>query len=580
MNNAMNATLKVLGVLALAVGFALPAKAQTLDTVRLTAGLSAPLWAGAAPGDTSRIFIAQQGGLVRVFKNGSLLATPFINATAKILTGSERGLLGMAFHPDYTTNGYFFLSYTRAGDGASIVERYSVSTGNPDVADPLSGLVFIGPVAQPESNHNGGGIAFSPVDRMLYYGLGDGGGGNDQHGAIGNGQLGTTLLGKMLRYDVDIASPYIPAGNPYSTDPNVRDEVWDVGMRNPWRWSFDRQYGDMFIADVGQGAREEVNYEPVGNGGHNYGWRCMEGVNCTGLSGCTCNSPALTLPIDDYSHSFGLAIIGGYIYRGCAMPALQGTYFYSDNSSARIWSFTYDRNTNTKGPTIERTSELAPGGGLFINSVTSFGEDGFGEILIVDGGGELFKIVQSGQTDCNANGTADSCDLASGNSLDVNGNSIPDECDCTAPAFHCTAKFTAGGCLPVMGYTGYSSATRGFGFHVRGVGAINQKPGLLLYGFNGPASTPLSGGLLCVNPPLRRTVGANSGGSALPADDCSGVFTIDLNLFAVGGLGGNPDIGLLLPGNTVNAQWWGRDPGFAAPDNVQLTNGLTFQICP
>ncbi|HTF88425.1 MAG TPA: hypothetical protein VK843_08450, partial [Planctomycetota bacterium] len=291
-------------------------------------------------------------------------------------------------------------------------------------------------------------------------------------------------------------------------------------------------------------------------------------------------SPALRLPIEAYSHSFGNCVIGGYIYRGCAMPGLQGTYFYADHGSSRIWSFTYDRNTQTKGPTIEVTTQLAPGGGQSINSITSFGEDGFGEILIVDGGGELYRIIDTGQTDCNSNGISDTCDLSSGNSLDSNSNGIPDECDGTPPVAYCSGKFASNGCAPNMEFTGYSSATKGFGFIVRGAGAMNNKPGLLLYSVNGQNATPFQGGVLCVNSPIKRTPGTNSGGNPLPADDCSGVFSIDFNAFAVGFLGGQPLAALQLPGTVVDTQWWGRDPGYAPPANSQLTNGLEFQVHP
>lgn len=575
---ATRLALRMLGVLALGLFLALPAQSQTLKGVRLTAGLSAPIYACAAPGDASRIFVVQQGGLIRILKNGSLLATPFMNLGPKILIGSEQGLLGMAFHPNYATNGFFFVSYTRAGDGASIVERYTVG-GNPDVGNPATSQIFVGPVAQPESNHNGGGIQFGP-DGMLYFGLGDGGGGNDQHGAIGNGQLGTTLLGKMLRYDVNIAPPYIPANNPFVNDPNVRDEVWAIGMRNPWRWSFDRVTGALFIGDVGQSALEEIDIEPAGAGGRNYGWRCMEGTNCTGLSGCTCNAPALTLPVETYTHSFGCSVTGGYVYRGCAMPSLQGTYFYADYCSARIWSFTYDVVTGAKGPTIERTSQLAPGGGQSINSITSFGEDGYGEILIVDGGGELYRITSATQVDCNHNGLDDVCDLAYGNSLDVNGNGIPDECDGATPFLYCSGKFTSSGCAPTMARSGYSSATLGSGFLVRATDCMNNQPGLLLYGVSGQAALPFQGGTLCVSAPVRRAPGTNSGGSPQPADDCTGVFEIDFNAFAVGALGGTPSPALRVPGTVVDSQWWGRDPGYGPGQNSQLAGGLEFQICP
>ena len=207
---------------------------------------------------------------------------------------------------------------------------------------------------------------------------------------------------------------------------------------------------------------------------------------------------------------------------------------------------------------------------------TKFGR----RILIVDGGGELFKIVELNQIDCNGNGTADTCDLASGNSLDVNINGIPDECEGAPPFAFCSGKFTAGGCAPTMAFTGYSSATKGFGFIVKGNGSINNKNGLLLYSINGPASTPFQGGVLCVNTPIKRTPGVNSGGSPAPADDCTGVFAIDFNAFAVGALGGTPLAALQIPGTNVTAQWWGRDPGYPAPNNSQLANGLQFQVCP
>jgi Glucose / Sorbosone dehydrogenase len=257
------------------------------------------------------------------------------------------------------------------------------------VADPASEFVII-TIAQPYANHNGGMLAFGPNDGYLYIGMGDGGGSNDQDGrAQDPGQL----LGKMLRIDVDGGSPYaIPPSNPFAGPGLPLDEIWAIGTRNPWRWSFDRLTGDLFIGDVGQGQREELDFQPASSpGGENYGWRCMEGFRCTGWSGCTCNDSSLTLPIFDYTHSDGCSVIGGYVYRGCAVPDLQGTYFFADYCSARIWSFRYDGSAMTEFQ--ERTTELDPSGSPSIGSITSFGEDGLGELYIVDQGGELFKIV-------------------------------------------------------------------------------------------------------------------------------------------------------------------------------------------
>jgi hypothetical protein len=216
--------------------------------------------------------------------------------------------------------------------------------------------------------------------------MGDGGSANDPGGRAQNGQ---ELLGKILRINVDGLPYSIPSDNPFIDDPNVRDEIWAIGMRNPWRYSFDRITGDMYIGDVGQGSNEEVDFELAGDGGRNYGWRCMEGTRCTGLSGCTCNAPELTLPIHDYTHSGGrCSITGGYNYRGGAIPLLDNTYFFADYCSRNIYSFQYDGNEVTNF--MDRTSEL---GGGSIASIASFGEDQNGELYIVSLGGSIYRIV-------------------------------------------------------------------------------------------------------------------------------------------------------------------------------------------
>lgn len=366
--------------------------AEASHTVSVASGLTRPVLVTAPRGDTTRIFVVEQRngstGAIRILRGGSLLTRPFLSVSG-VATGNEQGLLGLAFHPNYSSNGYFYVNFTRGSDGATVIERFHVSS-DPDSADAISGQTVL-TIPQPFANHNGGNLAFGN-DGYLYIGMGDGGSGNDPgHRA----QSDTTLLGKILRIDIDSAFPYaIPPTNPWATSPTVRHEIWAKGVRNPWRWSFDRLTHDLYIGDVGQDAWEEIDIQPANSpGGQNYGWRCMEGLNCTGLSDCICNDPSLTLPIYNYSHGGGkCSITGGYVYRGCADPGLQGTYFFADFCSNQIWSFRFVNDTITQFQ--ERTAELAPGGGLSITSISSFGEDAFGELYICDlNGGEVFKIV-------------------------------------------------------------------------------------------------------------------------------------------------------------------------------------------
>jgi len=397
------------------VFMAVDVSAQTgLKTIRIASGLSAPLWAGSPPGDEDRIFVLEQNsGLIKIIKNGTVLGTPFLSLAGKLTTGGERGLLGLAFHPNYDANGFFYVNYTKSGAdaGATIVERYQVSAGNPDVADAGSGLVLLGPISQPFSNHNGGCIQFGP-DGYLYVGTGDGGSGGDPGCRA---QDGGTLLGKMLRIDVDNGGA-APPTNPFVGDPNFDDRIWAYGLRNPWRFSFDRENGDLYVADVGQNAREEIDWVPgTSLGGENYGWKVMEGNNCFSTTACgtvpPCNSPLFTDPVHTYGHGAGCSVTGGAVYRGCAIPDLQGTYFFADYCSDSIWSFRMVGGALTEFQT--RTAELAPGGGLSITSITSFGETACGEILIVDRGGEIFQIV----ADAPAPGTDLGSGLAGSNGL-------------------------------------------------------------------------------------------------------------------------------------------------------------------
>jgi glucose/arabinose dehydrogenase len=344
-----------------------------------------------------------QTGEIKILNlsDNTIEETAFLTISG-LASGSEQGLLGLAFHPDYANNGQFYVNLTVAGSGQTQIRRYTRSAANPLVADPAS-MQTVLTYAQPESNHNGGWMGFNPQiakgePQYLHISSGDGGGGNDQHGAIGNAQDTTSnLLGKILRLDVDgddfpetNRNYRIPPTNPFAGATAGDDEIWNYGLRNPWRASFDRQTGDMYIGDVGQSAREEINFEPKGVGGRNYGWRVMEGTRCNISTdpGLPCDSPLFTPPVHEYPRADGFSVTGGYVYRG-PIESLQGNYFFADYGSARIWSFQYDGANKTGFQ--ERTAQFAPNAGS-INEISSFGEDNAGNLYIVDLGGEIFRV--------------------------------------------------------------------------------------------------------------------------------------------------------------------------------------------
>lgn len=362
-----------------------------LKGTALTKGLTSPVFLTSPPGDANRLFIVEQPGRIRTVQRttGAVNPVPFLNIGTELATGGERGLLGLAFHPDYATNGLFYVNCTATG-GQTQIRRYTVSAGDPDRADPASRQVVL-KIDQPRPNHNGGWLAFGP-DKLLYIATGDGGGANDPDNRAQNK---ADLLGKMLRIDVarddfpaDPARNYgIPAGNPFATSGGAA-EVWAYGLRNPWRNSFDRETGDLFIADVGQGEREELNFQKAGTGaGANYGWRPKEGTKRT--PGIGDPVPAgVTDPFFEYTHDAGgVAVIGGYVYRGSAIPALRGTYFYADHSGA-VGSLKYDGTTVREA--TDRTAELMPNGAD--PGISSFGEDTQGELYILTLDGRVTRI--------------------------------------------------------------------------------------------------------------------------------------------------------------------------------------------
>lgn len=413
------------------------ALAQTpLTTTRIAVGFTKPVVVISPPGDFSRLFIVEKTGKIRIMKNGQILATPFLDVSSLInSTTLEWGLLTMCFDPDYANNGHFYLNYNAGTGGDTVISRFTV-TADPDVADINSRFPILF-LQQPNANHRGATLEFGP-DGYLYDSQGDGGGQNDPNQRAQNLAV---LQGKMLRLDVHgpddfPADPnnnyHVPASNPFVGQAGVRGEIWDYGLRNPWRFCFDRGTGDLWIADVGQNQREEIDFEPAGfAGGRNYGWRCTDGTFCTGLSGCTCNGPTLTPPIHEYNHTVGQSITGGYVYRGCAIPDLSGTYFFADYQTSKIFSLRYNGTTVTD--LVDRTVELDPPGTLSILNISSFGQDAYGEIYLCDyNGGEIFKIIPRtpAAPDCNTNGVADACEILSGAAADVNNDGVPDSCQC------------------------------------------------------------------------------------------------------------------------------------------------------
>ncbi len=381
-----------------------------IDTI--ASGLVNPVFVTFAPGDSDRIFIVEQPGRIRAIRNDALLSRSFLDIDSIVGSGgSEQGLLGLAFHPNYQSNGFFYVNYTN-NSGNTVVARYSVTT-NPDSANANSRFTII-TITQPFANHNGGMIAFSPLDGYLYIGMGDGGSANDP----GNrAQNKLNLLGKMLRLNVDGGSPYaIPGDNPFVGNTAYLPEIWALGLRNPWRFSFDRETGDLYIGDVGQGTYEEIDFQPASSGGgENYGWRLKEGDHCfIPATGCD-TIVGQNDPITEYTHGgtpFRCSVTGGYIYRGCAIPDLQGHYFYADYCSAQIWSFRY--NGVSISDSTQRTVDLGAGS----VAISSFGEDYYGELYICSHtNGRVLKIIPQGvPSQCVAP------DCCSGVRGDINGD--------------------------------------------------------------------------------------------------------------------------------------------------------------
>jgi glucose/arabinose dehydrogenase len=354
-------------------------------TVRLdpfVGGLDKPLAIVTAGDGSGRLFVAEQAGTVRIIRDGALADRPFVDLTAEISSGGERGLLGLAFAPDFPSDPRAFVDYTDR-DGNTVVSSLRVDPANPDRLDPATELPILH-VDQPFPNHNGGALAFTP-DGFLLVSLGDGGGGGDP---LGNGQSTSTLLAKVLRLDVRTSTadhPYaIPPDNPFADGSRGRPEIWLMGLRNPWRLSVDRATGDLWVGDVGQGAWEEIDVQRAGApGGTNFGWNRMEGRHCFSPK-TGCEDPALTLPVTDYGHDQGCTVIGGYVDRSATPSPLSGGYLFGDYCSGRLWAIDPAADM-PRDPTVVGESGA---------NLSAFGEDESGALYAADiAGGELLKVV-------------------------------------------------------------------------------------------------------------------------------------------------------------------------------------------
>lgn len=359
--------------------------AQTTGTPQISlipvlTGLDRPVHINHAGDGSSRLFVVEQTGKIRILKDGKLLTAPFLDITGRVSCCGERGLLSVAFPPGYGEKNYFYIDYTDIA-GNTVVARHYV-TSNPDIADSAREDIIL-TVDQPFPNHNGGQLAFGP-DGYLYIGMGDGGSGGDP---FNNAQNVSSLLGKLLRIDVESSVvPYsVPPSNPFAQSPGHRGEIWALGLRNPWRFSFDSLTGDLYIGDVGQGSFEEINVQDAASaGGENYGWNVMEGLHC--YVGTICNQSGLTRPVYEYNHVQGdCSVTGGLVYRGNIYPRIYGIYFFSDYCSGRIWGL------RKEGPTWHNS--------LLFDSpyqVTSFGEDEGGNLYVTDySGGAIYKITDA-----------------------------------------------------------------------------------------------------------------------------------------------------------------------------------------
>jgi glucose/arabinose dehydrogenase len=351
-----------------------PAPTLQVELLPVASGFTTPLDIQQAGDGSERLFVVEQEGRIKIIQNGSALSTPYLDISGSVVSGGEEGLLGLAFHPNFSSNGCFYVNYTSTRNGTlqTFISEFRAASASANTVNPASEQNLF-TVDQPEANHNGGGLAFGN-DGFLYIGLGDGGGGGDQHGTIGNAQDITTRLGKMLRISVTCNGTFtVPSDNPFVTNATAAKEIWLYGLRNPFRFSIDRTAGDLWIGDVGQNSFEEVDMVTPQQGGSNMGWRCKEGTHNFSFT-ANCQGQTFLDPILDYDRTQGdETVVGGYVYHGTNIAALAGNYVFGDFTSGRVWSLTQ----NSQGQWV-RTFLVNSGAG----NLAGFGQDASGELYV------------------------------------------------------------------------------------------------------------------------------------------------------------------------------------------------------
>jgi glucose/arabinose dehydrogenase len=530
----------MLALLTLTLGFAPAPQASTprLELiVDASDGLVDPISIASIPGD-DRLFLVEREGQVRVLRGGALEPVLFMDFPAPLALTAATGLRAIAFHPDYASNGYVYCWYDAPSTTGAIVDavlgRMTHSLTQPGQVDPAS-LVEILRAPQANFGHACGSLEFGP-DGYLYVLLGDGGNPGDP-GC--NSQDPTTLMGALMRIDVDGAFPYaVPGDNPFLADPGIRDEIWHRGFRHPWKWSFDRMTGDLWIADVGQATREEIDFVEAGVGGLNFGWKVMEGSTCFNTDGCPagvapCGDPSYTLPLYEYDHSLGCSITGGFVYRGAELPHLVGHYFFADFCSGRVWSLRRNASGQVDSFT-ERTAEFQPAGGGAITAQVAFGQDGFGELYVLDyADKELYRIGRQER--------------------------VTAYCEAAPNAVSQTGARSS-----ALGSTSLSA--NDLSFQVTGLPSSTF--GLYFYG-PGITSVPTGNGFLCVGGALLR----------LPVVQAStaGVLTMPIDS-SVPPLGSGA--GQVTAGTTWAFQCWYRDVGGPLGSTYNFSDALSVRFRP
>lgn len=506
------------------------ATSQSLTSIPVASGLTKPLAVTAPRTDPTRLFIVEQTGKIRVLHQGALLTAPFLDVTGLMSPpNGEFGLFSLAFHPNYGSNGRFFVLYTRFGDNAGVVAEFAVSA-DPNVALTTPRTVFVVPPST-SGDHQGGCLQFG-LDGKLLIATGDGGS-NAPGDPECDAQNGLSLLGKLLRIDVDGALPYaVPADNPFVGNPAYRPEIWALGLRHPWRYSVDRLTGDLYVGDVGQASREEIDFLPAGLGGLNFGWNSMEGDLCTGYAPCAgappCLSSSFTSPVWHFPHTLNhCAVIGGNVYRGCRIPSLWGAYFFADYCSRKIYSFEVAGGVAVNF--ADRTAQLAPSSGT-ITQITAFGEDANGELYICDRTGKLWQIVP-----------VDDCSIASYGSSNVNSSGSAALIGAAGTASICAGdlSLTASQLPPNKTCLAFFSDTQ-------------QLP-----------CVPFGNGTRCVGGAVRR----------MPAATSSAAGTLSIPFGAA-----QSALYGITENDTRYFQIWFRDPT-AGGSNTNTTNGLEVVFC-